>query len=267
MTLLSKYSNLLEGDIDLIERQTITTQVIEHLLGLIRSGQCKPGDRLPTEKQLTEELAVSRTCVREAIKSLESLQLIRVRPKVGAVVLEPTASALINADQLSTSAHLQDTDTLIEFRKILELGLAALAAEKSTEEDWTTIRAILADHEEVLKTDRSTPEGDRRFYQDAADANVRFHRAIAEATRNPIAILVLQAISEPLAKRSRQTNEMPGEAESGLREHWSIYRAIRNRDSEKARNAMRIHIQNAERAARKRQATDRDLDLNSIQIH
>jgi len=60
--------------------------VIEYLLGLIKSGQVKPGERMPTEKQLTEELSVSRTCVREAIKSLESLQLIKVRPRVGAIV-------------------------------------------------------------------------------------------------------------------------------------------------------------------------------------
>lgn len=254
------------GGIHLIQRQTITTQVIEHLLGMIKSGQVKPGDRLPTEKQLTEELSVSRTCVREAIKSLESLHLIRVRPKIGAIVLEPSATALINADQLSTSAHLQGTDTLIEFRKILELGLAALAAEKSTEEDWTRLRAILAEHENAVKIDRSTPEGDRRFYQDTSQANVRFHKAIAEATRNPIAILVLEAISEPLAKRSRQTNEMPGEAESGLREHWSIYRALRERNPEKARNAMRIHIQNAERAARKMQSAEDGIELPAIQL-
>jgi GntR family transcriptional repressor for pyruvate dehydrogenase complex len=234
---------------------------------MIRSGQVKPGDRLPTEKQLTEELAVSRTCVREAIKSLESLHLIRVRPKIGAVVLEPSPSALINADQLSTSAHSQCTDTLIEFRKILELGLAALAAEKSTEEDWARLRAILAEHERAVKIDRSTPEGDRRFCEDTSSANVHFHKAIAEATRNPIAILVLEAISEPLARRSRRTNEMPGEAEAGLREHWSIYRAIRERNPDKARNAMRTHIQNAERAARKVQgSSENHMELGNLQL-
>jgi GntR family transcriptional regulator, transcriptional repressor for pyruvate dehydrogenase complex len=76
----------LEG-IRLIRRQTITAQVISYILDIIKKGQVKPGERLPTEKQLIEELSVSRTCVREAIKSLESLQLIRVKPKIGAVVL------------------------------------------------------------------------------------------------------------------------------------------------------------------------------------
>jgi GntR family transcriptional repressor for pyruvate dehydrogenase complex len=224
--------------------------VISYILGLIQKGQIKPGERLPTEKQLTEELSVSRTCVREAIKSLESLQLIKVRPRVGAIVLEPSPTALINAEHLSTSAFLQRTDALIEFRKILELGLAALAAEKSIEEDWVKMRQILAEQERALKIDRSTSEGEMHFYKEVGEVNIRFHKAIAEATKNPIAILVLQAISEPLIQRSRRTNEMPGVAEARLREHWTIYRAIRERNSEKARNAMRLHIQSAERNAR-----------------
>src|SRR5215472_19011749 len=86
----------------LIRKQTITTQVIDYILDLIKKGQVKPGERLPTEKQLTEELAVSRTCVREAIKSLQSLQFITVKPKIGAVGLEPSAGALLNAEYLST---------------------------------------------------------------------------------------------------------------------------------------------------------------------
>ena len=65
---------------NLIRRQTITAQVIDHILGLIRTGEVRVGGRLPTEKQLTEELSVSRTCVREAIKSLESLRVDQSAP-------------------------------------------------------------------------------------------------------------------------------------------------------------------------------------------
>jgi GntR family transcriptional repressor for pyruvate dehydrogenase complex len=233
----------------LIRRQTITAQVITYILDLIKKGQVKPGERLPTEKQLTEELAVSRTCVREAIKSLESLQLISVRPKIGAIVLEPSPVALINAEYLSTSAFMQQADSLIEFRKVLELGLVALAAEKSTEADWTAMRGILAEQDAALKMDRSTPQGDLRFHDAILKANVRFHKAVAAATRNPLAIMVLQAISEPLVEVSRRTNEMPGVPEAGLRQHWAIYRAIRENNPEKARHAMRLHLQAAERNA------------------
>lgn len=192
---------------------------------------------------------MSRTCVREAIKSLESLQLISVRPKIGAIVLEPSPIALINAEYLSTSAFMQQADSLIEFRKVLELGLVALAAEKSTEADWAAMRQVLAEQEDALRMDRSTPHADLLFHEAIGKANIRFHKAVAEATRNPLAIMVLQAISEPLIEVSRRTNEMPGVPEAGLRQHWAIYRAIRENNPEKARHAMRAHLEAAERNA------------------
>jgi DNA-binding FadR family transcriptional regulator len=204
---------------------------------------------LPTEKQLTEQLSVSRTCVREAIKSLESLQLISVRPKIGAVVLEPSPVALINAEYLSTSAFMQQADSLIEFRKVLELGLVALAAEKATESDYNLMRGILAETESAMRMDRRTPQDDVQFKEVIGSTNIRFHKAVAAATRNPLAIMVLEAISEPLIEVSRRTNEMPGVPEAGLRQHWAIYKAIRENNPEKARTAMRAHLQAAERNA------------------
>lgn len=238
----------LEG-ISLIRRQTITAQVISYILDIIKKGHVKPGERLPTEKQLIEELSVSRTCVREAIKSLESLQLISVKPKIGAVVLEPSPMALINAEYLSTSAFMQQAESLIEFRKVLESGLVGLAAEKATATDWAVMRSILAEQEAALNMDRSTPNADMRFNEAINDCNIRFHKAVAAATRNPLAIMVLEAITQPLREVSRRTNEMPGVPEAGLRQHWTIYRAIRENNAEKARRAMLLHLKAAERNA------------------
>ena len=144
---------------------------------------------------------------------------------------------------------MQQADSLIEFRKVLELGLVALAAEKSTEADWAAMREVLAEQEAALRMDRSTPHADLLFHEAIGKANIRFHKAVAEATRNPLAIMVLQAISEPLIEVSRRTNEMPGVPEAGLRQHWAIYRAIRENNPEKARHAMRGHLQAAERNA------------------
>jgi GntR family transcriptional repressor for pyruvate dehydrogenase complex len=197
--------------------------------------------------------------VREAIKSLESLQLISVRPKIGAVVLEPSSDALINAEYLSTSAFMQQADSLIEFRKVLELGLVALAAEKATESDWKTMRHVLAEQEAALAMDRSTPQGDLMFHDAIGKVNIKFHKALAEATRNPLAIMVLQAITEPLIEVSRRTNEMPGVPEAGLRQHWAIYRAIRENNPQKAQQAMRAHLEAAERNAHSLRASSPEI--------
>jgi GntR family transcriptional repressor for pyruvate dehydrogenase complex len=217
-----------------IKRQTLTSQVIDHILDLIKSGQVKPGEKLPTEKQLTETLGVSRTCIREAMKSLESLRLISIRPKVGTVVLTPTPSALFSGRSLSTLAHLQETDILIEFRSVIEVGLAVLATKKATEQDLSAMRKALEEHKRALASDGI-----------AYPADIAFHKAIAEASRNPIAIAVLQLISEPLTEQRRRTNRVRQAAEDGLRDHRRIFRAIQRRDSDKVRKAMIAHMRTA----------------------
>ena len=111
------------------------------------------------------------------------------------------------------------------------------------------MREVLSEQEAALRMDRSTPQADLLFHEAVGKANIRFHKAVAEATRNPLAIMVLQAISAPLIEVSRRTNEMPGVPEAGLRQHWAIYRAIRENNPDKARQAMRTHLQAAERNA------------------
>jgi len=220
----------------LLKRQTLTSQVIDYVLDLIKKGNMKPGSKLPTEKQLTESLGVSRTCVREAMKSLESLRLISIRPRVGAILLEPSNAALFNAEHLSAASQLQNTDVLVEFRKLIEAGVASLAAERATEHDLATMRQAIEDHKRALATDNF-----------AYQADIAFHMAIAEASKNPFAILVLKMISEPLAEQRRRTNEIPHAAEAGLRDHERIYRAIEELNPEKARFAMLAHMKTAER--------------------
>jgi len=220
----------------MLQRQTLTSQVIDYILDLIKSGQVKPGERLPTEKELTETLQVSRTCVREAMKSLESLHLVTVRPRVGAVVQEPSARALFNPKGLSTAAHMQASDELIQFRRIMETGLVALAAENASEEDLRAMEKALEEHKEALKS------GTLAYQPDLA-----FHDAVAAAAKNAIAVMVLQTISEPLADERRRTARVPGASEAVLKDHRRIYRAIRDGDAQKARDAMVSHMNNVEK--------------------
>ncbi len=217
-------------------RQTITASVFEHLMGLICSGAVNPGKRLPTEKDLIAELGVSRTCVREAIKSLEALRIVIVRPKSGAIVQGPTAAALFNAELFSASASLARTDILLEFRKIMETGLAALAAEKACPDDLQRIGQTIHDYKECLKNN-----------QPPFQADVAFHAAIAQAAQNPLGQMVLKSIAGPLAEQFKLAESLPGAAEDGLADHLKIFGAIAGRQAEKARSAMLEHLNNAER--------------------
>ncbi len=220
----------------LLKRKTLTSQVIDYVLALIKSGEIKPGERLPTESDLTETLGVSRTCVREAIKSLESLGLVRVRQRIGAIVLEPSPSNLLNAEQFSVAIQSQQTDDLIEFRKIMEVGLASLAAEKADAPDLERMKTAL----DRYKAEMATSGVD-------CNTDISFHAALAQASRNPIAVLVWQMLSARLAETLARTSTIPNVCEETLRDHERIYRAIKSRNPKKARKAMRVHLENADR--------------------
>jgi GntR family transcriptional regulator, transcriptional repressor for pyruvate dehydrogenase complex len=109
-----------------------------------------------------------------------------------------------------------------------------------------SIRKALADYEHAVNTDRI-----------AHYADVAFHNAIADATKNPLATLVLKTISDALMERSRHMNEVPGVLEEGLREHRRIYLAIKEHNPDKARNAMRLHMQTVERNTQLLQAAEK----------
>jgi len=220
----------------MIQRQTLTSQVFDHLMDLIKDGKVKPGERFPTEKELIARLGVSRTCVREAIKALQALRLITVRPKTGATLQEPSAAALFNADLFSAAAHSERTDVLMEFRKIVETGLASLAAEKAHSDDLSAIAKTIEQYEQALR-ERMPP------YR----ADIDFHVAVATASKNPLGRMVLENIAKPLAQQLLLANSVPNAPEEGLRDHLKIFGAISERNPGKARAAMRLHMENAER--------------------
>lgn len=220
----------------MISRQTLTSKVFDYLMDQIRTGALSAGSRLPTEKDLVAQLGVSRTCVREAIKSLEALRIVTVRPKLGAVLQEPTAAALFNAELFSAAAHSERTDTLMEFRKILEVGMASIAAERADASDALAIANSIAAYQQSLE------EGRQPF-----QADIEFHLAIAAAARNPLGHMVLTALARPLSLQLQLAEALPGAAEEGLRDHRKIAAAITERNPEKARSAMRAHMENAER--------------------
>jgi GntR family transcriptional repressor for pyruvate dehydrogenase complex len=223
----------------LLKRQTLTSQVIDYVVGLIKSGEVRPGDRLPTENELTQRLGVSRTCVREAMKSLESLRIVHIRPRVGATVLEPSPADLLQAEHFSEALQKQHTDALLEFRKIMEVGLASLAAEKADEADLQAMKAAL---------DRYREQVERNEIDCLTDMS--FHSLLAKASKNSVAVLVWQMLSARLTRVLERTSTLPHVGSETLRDHLKIFRAIKERNPKKARAAMRAHLEEADRTWR-----------------
>ena len=210
--------------------------LFEQLAEQIKSGRLAPGERLPTEQELTRAARVSRTVVREAVAALRAEGLVITRQGVGAFVsAEPTRAPFrIDPDRMQS---LGDILNVMELRLGVEIESAGLAAERAGK---LQVRAIGAAFEAI---GRASDAG-----KSAVDEDLAFHRAIAESTGNPEFARFLQFIGRHLIPR-RTVSGLP-ERMGGRRaylaliqeEHRRIFEAIRGRDPRAARDAMRRHL-------------------------
>lgn len=204
----------------------------------IAQGRLKPGDKLPTEQELSRTFGVSRNVVREAISRLRSEGRVWSQQGRGAFVSEASDSTVLTIDK----AALQEGEAfrgLFELRGILEVQAAALAAARRTEEDLAFMRRTLA----VM---REAPYGSVTWLK----TDLEFHRIIAAATRNNYMVQFLVFISERIresilaAGHRQRSDDM---AQTTLAEHQRILDAIEAGDGSAAQRAMQHHIEAATR--------------------
>jgi GntR family transcriptional repressor for pyruvate dehydrogenase complex len=210
--------------------------LFEQLAEQIRSGRLAPGERLPTEQELTRAARVSRTVVREAVAALRAEGLVVTRQGVGAFVADQAAEAPFRIDPERIQS-LDEVLSVMELRLGVEVESAGLAAERAT-------RAQLRAIEQSLETlEAAAGSGGS-----AVDEDLALHRAIAEATGNPEFVRFLQFIGRHLIPRRTVSGltESMGGTKAYLRllqeEHRRIVAAIRGRDARAAREAMRRHL-------------------------
>src|SRR5947209_16807277 len=165
-----------------ISRKKTYELVAERLVSEIGERRLRPGDALPTERQLTQEYRIGRSSVREALRMLESQGLIESRGS-GMFVVAEFRNPLDQSLHLLLSLDESNLGELYEMRKLLEGELAALAAERRTDEDLGRMLTALQEMHDGL-------DSEERYL----DADVRFHLAIAAATKNRCALHMMQAL-------------------------------------------------------------------------
>ncbi|MDD2924581.1 FadR/GntR family transcriptional regulator [Rhodoferax sp.] len=214
----------------------LSDQVADVLAAEIRAGRLAVGDKLPTEAVLVAQFSVSRTVVREAMSRLKSLGLVDSRQGSGVYVREQGFSPL-NFDASSVVSK-QAVIQMVEVRRGLEAEVAALAAQRRTQADVRRIRKCIS-----LLT-RAVQAGG-----DGVDEDVQYHRAIAEAARNPFLIGTLEYLGQFLSGATRVTraNEARRTDFAGqvCDEHAAILQAIEAGDAAAARQAAARHMDNA----------------------
>ena len=221
------------------ESTALGERVITKISDAVVSDELAPGDRLPPEREFAEVFGVSRTVVRDAIKTLSGRGILRVRRGAGNLVAAPQEGAPAGLGALAEGLSLRGEGfgDLFEARKVLEAQAAHRAARRRSDHHVGRLRGIV---EEAHRH-----EGDHDVLN---EMDARFHVAVAEASRNLVLMRVMFALLDLLATTRRETLDIAGRAQLSLDEHERIVEEIEGRDPEAARDVMLAHLISVESA-------------------
>jgi len=223
-----------KSDFEVIRRNRVYEEVAKQIERLVLK-KLKPGDKLPSERELAETLRVSRSSIRDAIRSLELMGLVEPRQGMGTIVREVSVDALVNPFANALKRRRELVSELLDFRRMLEPPLAARAAMHATAEE-------IAEMEEILKRqDEKQQQGDSAVAEDT-----EFHYAIALASDNSVVFKVLDVLMDLLRDTRERSLQLEGRPQKSIAGHRRILDAIKRRDAEAAKDAMRHHIEDVE---------------------
>ncbi len=208
-------------------------QIVQQIEESVLNGSLKPGDQLPAERELAQRLGVSRTAVREAVKTLREKGLVEAYSGRGTFITNGTSQAARQSFDLMVKIGQQEgSPHLAELRLILEPGIAALAAVRAKEDDLSGMR------DAVAVMDRS--QKDPAAY---IEADLDFHLALAEAAANPLILSLIDSIVGLLREQRIKIFNVEGGPQRGQFHHKRILEAVERHDAEMARSAMRSHLE------------------------
>ena len=214
-----------------IKSTRIYEEIVRQVKAMIAEGRLKGGDRLPPERDLAEKFVVSRTSVREALRALESLGLVEIRPGEGTFVREVSIDALIEPLALLMVSQREATGELFEARRLLEPSLAALAAIRATPEEMQEMERILEDQAKEVAAGRTG------MLQDGA-----LHAAIANSAHNRAITRIVNALMDLLTQSREESLHTPGRPTRSHEDHRRILEAVRRRDEVAAHRSMLDHL-------------------------
>jgi GntR family transcriptional repressor for pyruvate dehydrogenase complex len=214
-----------------------TDRVVLHIRRLIEGRRLTPGDRLPTERTLAREMKVSRSSVRAGLQSLAAMGVVRSKQGAGTFIQDGPPSLDSQPLGLLAALHGFSTEEMFEARGVLEVGVAGLSAQRSSGEQMAAMA------EEVASMFAALDDPQVFLVHD-----VRFHRAVAAGSNNPVLAALVEMTSTLLYERRRETIERASDLRESAEMHRRIYLAIRRGHAEAARTAMAEHLRLAEEA-------------------
>jgi GntR family transcriptional regulator, transcriptional repressor for pyruvate dehydrogenase complex len=228
-----------------IKPKKIYEEVAEALHELIRTGQLKPGDRLDSVQQLSENFQVGRSAIREALSALKAMGLVEMKQGEGTFVKGFEAKQITFPLSTAILMNKEDVAHLLEVRKIIESGTAASAARNRNASDLQVMFQVLEEMKQV--------QGDEELGE---KADFKFHMALSAASQNPLLSKLLDQVSGLTMETMKETRRLwlyseQTTIEKLYEQHVEIYNAIEEQNEEKARQAMLSHLENVEEILRK----------------
>lgn len=208
---------------------------------LITDGTLRPGDKLPVEKDLAAQLNISRNSVREAVRALTSMRVLRTRQGDGTYVTSLDPELLL--DTITFVADLHRDATVLHFfevRRLLEPEATAMAAQRLSTQDLSTLNGLLHEAEQFAA-------GPHVDHQKMVENDHAFHSLIIRACGNPVLSSLIASMSgKTLRVRVWRSLTLEGVTPHTVAEHRAIYQALADRDPERARLRAAIHVAGVE---------------------
>ncbi|WP_432665577.1 FadR/GntR family transcriptional regulator [Wukongibacter baidiensis] len=217
-----------------VQSERLSDKVVNQILSLIERGELKPGDKFPSETEFAKQLGVSRGILREALTILQSKGYISRKPKDGTYIREFFEKKDFHESILETFQKASYLD-LLEVRETLESRIVELAIERCTDEELEEIEKCLV--------------------MDVEDFNVvadqDFHQRIATLTKNTILTNFMYIYYDMIHDLANKTLKREKRREQLIKEHRDILNALKERDAEKAKSAMKFHLSKVKESVNK----------------
>jgi len=218
-----------------IKKTKVYEEIVAKIKDMIEKGRFMSGDQLPVERELAEVFRVSRSSVREALRSLESQGFIESRQGDGTYIASQPLESLVRPLASVISSEKDDQMELFEMRRMIEPDLAYLAAERATEDEIDMMEKVLAlQEEQIARGDFGT------------DVDRNFHYIMARAAKNKVILRITDNVMDLLAESREQYLQVEGRPQKSILRHREVLDAIRARDPERAEKCMLEHLMDIE---------------------
>jgi GntR family transcriptional repressor for pyruvate dehydrogenase complex len=219
-----------------IQQRSVVDTIIETFKQALIAGELKAGQKLPSEAELVQQFGVGRSAIREAMKVLQALGVIRIQQGNGTYIVDKPSPMMLSPLVFAVMLESGMSNELVELRSLMEIGYCELAARNATDDDWGRIEAAAQAHADYA----SQPDPD---IERLARLDLEFHRSILDASHNALVIRLGHAIEDLFFASMRKAYIAVAEnREKSVRFHQEIISAIHANDPVKIHRAIETSL-------------------------